>query len=211
MRTQSRLNRITIGVIAAALTLSAAACTNDEEPEALPTPTVTVEPEPDPDPTPDWHADYTPEQLELFEAAVDRIAEYERRAEPIWRHGKVTQRAEDLFQEFFPDPQWRTQLSDLQWSEDNGLSRQGTPTVHWSRPTHIGVGEDGGSVRLEQCIDRTSVTAYQNGEPRPRSEGADKPHIREINVDKPAGYDWLLYEWPPLRTPTEPERTPCEP
>jgi hypothetical protein len=183
------------------LALSTTACAGDDDPETAPTdePTSsatgsTSEPTTSPTPTTDpdaWRSKFSPAQLEAYDVALQRWESYESRSEPIWAKGEATPAAEKLFKEFFPHPIWIGQFKQLQTYEQYEVRIAGTPDVLWSRAKSI--GDSGGGVEIEQCVDYRSTTTTQNGEPTKPIESRQQPVLREITMSKPKGYDWLIY------------------
>lgn len=175
----------------ALLTVMTACGGGDKEPEAVPTsssPTATETPSPT---EPSWEEKYTDAQLKAYEAALARYKQYETRTEPIWSEGKATDRAEALFKQYFPSPLWQGQLRRLATYEQVDVHISGLPTVYWSRAKSI--SDSGGSVVIDQCVDYTTVSTTQRGEPAQPVKGQQKPNLRTINLEKPDGYDWLIY------------------
>lgn len=177
----------------AALTLAAGltACSDDKkdpEPQATDS-TTSAEPTPT---EPAWEDGYTEKQLAGYEAALQRWESYLDRSEPIWAAGKATPQAEDLFKEYFPDPNWRSLFNTLETYEQVEVKTEGQAEVYWSRATQI--SKDAKSVTIEQCVDYTAASTTQWGKPVQPYEWAKVPRTRTINLSKPEGYSWLIYD-----------------
>ena len=151
-----------------------------------------------------WKAEFTPAQLDAYEAALRRFESYESRSEPIWAKGQATPAAERLFKEFFPHPTWMSYWERLQGYEQVKVKIAGTPTVLWSEAQSV--TESGSGVRIQQCVDYTPVIRTQAGSPIERP--VPKPQTRTIYLSKPDGYDWLIFGVVELRK-RKPE--PCTP
>lgn len=177
--------------------LGIAACGGaDDEPKATPsssnTPT-TQSPSPT-EPSPNetaWQDKYTAVQLAGYEDALSRYQEYETRSEPIWAEGKATDRAEALFKQYYPSPLWQGQLQTLSQYEQVDVQISGLAEVYWSEAKSI--SDIGRSVVIDQCVDYTTATVTQRGEPAPAVKWQQKPNLRTITLEKPKGYDWLIY------------------
>lgn len=163
----------------------AAACSNDDEPDASPTggsetPSTTSPStsEPTPSAPTGWESNYTEEELDAFEAAMRRLADYEREAEPIWRRGKYTPDAEQLFREYFTNAPRQTTL--LRQFEAGRVQIKGVSTVLWSKANRIRLGPDGASVTATQCIDENTSRLFQNGK---RVKEAIAPQLRDVALD----------------------------
>ncbi len=122
--------RIAVAAVSIALLTSMAACGGDDEPEATPTSSSTpTSQSPSPtEPSPAetaWQDKYTDAQLDAYDDALLRYQEYETRSEPIWAAGKVTDRAEALFQQYFPSPLWQGRLRMLSSYEQVDVQVEG--------------------------------------------------------------------------------------
>ena len=188
--------RLAVAAVSIALLATTAACGGgDEDPEATPsssTPT-TQSPSPtEPSPTEAaWQDKYSEAQLDAYEAALSRYEEYEARSKPIFAEGKVTDRAEAIFKQYYPSPLWQGQLRRLATYEQVDVQIEGTPGIYWSKAKSV--SDSGQSVVINQCVDYTQVSITQRGEPAPPVKGQQKPNLRTITLEKPDGYDWLIY------------------
>ena len=194
MRRIHRYPAAAVGAVV--IMLSAAACGgSDAEPNTEPSPTQsTTSASTSPSPTQDtdaWKANYSPAQLKAYDAALQRFESYESRAEPIWAKGKATPEAEALFKEFFPSPIWVGQWKKLQSYEQVEVKTSGTPSIYWSKAKSI--SDTAGSVEIVQCVDYTTVTSTQRGEPVKQYDWIATPQRRTITLQKPTGYGWLIY------------------
>lgn len=181
--------------VATALMLSATGCGGDDVPTAEPTETTTsATPTESTSPTETetaWQDKYTEAQLDAYEAALSRYKEYETRSEPIWAEGKVTDRAEALFKQYYPSPLWQGRLRLLASYEAGNVQVEGTPGVYWSKAKSI--SDSGRSVVINQCVDYTQGKTTQNGKDVEAPAWVEKPNLRTINLEKPDGSDWLIY------------------
>ena len=189
----------TATVLCAGMALTAG-CQRDADGETKPlppaessttAPTETSSPSPTNTTKPAWHDRYSKKELAAYEAALDRFETYEQRSEPIWRRGKATPAAEELFKEYFTDGAWQREISRLRSYEQANVEVHGTPTVLRSQATRIAVSERGGSTTIRQCIDYRTSQLLQDGEQAP---GAPKsPRIRQIVLDRSSdGGSWLI-------------------
>jgi hypothetical protein len=163
------------------LLASVAAC-GDDPPESTPNPSTSpTESNTDPgEPTsptspPAWQAKYSDAEIRAFEDAVNRLAAYEREAQPIWAKGKYTPEAEALFRRYFTTAP--TQLQLLRDAERGGVQIKGQTTVLSSRPARLRVSKRGASTTVEQCVDETTSRLFQDGERVPE---AHVPQLRTI-------------------------------
>lgn len=189
--------KIAVAAVSIVLFAATAACGGgDDEPEVTPpsssTPT-TESPSPtDPSPTETaWQEKYTDAQLDSYEAALSSYEEYESRSEPIWAEGKVTDRAEALFKQYFPSPLWQGRLRMLSDYEQVDVQVKGLADVYWSRAKSI--SDTGLSVVINQCVDYTTVKVTQRGEAAQPVKWQQKPNLRTLTLEKPDGSDWLIY------------------
>ncbi|MDE0778283.1 MAG: hypothetical protein OSB43_18545 [Nocardioides sp.] len=189
--------RIAVATVSIAVLATTAACGGGvDEPEAKPSssaPPTTQSPSPtEPSPTETvWQDKYTDAQLDAYEDALARYQEYETRSEPIWAAGEATDRAEEIFKQYYPSPLWQGQDRLLTSYEQGGVTRTGLADVYWSRAKSI---SDGGlSVVVNQCVDYTPIVTKQNGKEAERPAWALKPNLRTITLEKPEGSDWLIY------------------
>lgn len=191
------LRRIAVAIVLVALLATTSACVGaDDEPKATPSSSSTYtssSPSPiEPSPTETaWQDKYTEAQLDAYQAALSRYQEYETRSEPIWAEGKATDRAGALFKQYFPSPLWQGRLRTLSQYEQVDVQIEGVPDVYWSRAKSISV--TGKSVVIDQCVDYTTVSVTQRGEPAPPVKWQQKPNLRTITLEKPEGFDWLVY------------------
>ena len=191
------LRRVAVTTVSIALLATTAACGGgDDEPEAKPpsstAPTTQSLSPTQPSPTETaWQDQYTPAQLDAYEAALSRYEEYETRSEPIWAAGKVTDRADALFKQYFPSPLWQGRLRMLSSYEQVDVQVEGLADVYWSRAKSI--SDTGLSVVINQCVDYTTVKVTQRGEAAWPVKWQQKPNLRTITLEKPEGSDWLIY------------------
>lgn len=181
------LIRRTLTSVALTLLLvgGSAACTNDDEPEASPTgtgetpaPTSPSSSEPTPPAPTGWESKYTDEELNAFDAAMRRLSDYEREAEPIWRRGKYTPEADKLFREYFITAP--SQITLLRQFEAGEVQIKGVSTVLWSKAKRIKLGADGASVNATQCLDGTTSRVFQHGK---EVKETSKPQLRDVALD----------------------------
>lgn len=189
--------RLAVAAVSVALLATTAACgAGGDNPDASP-PSSTTPTAPSPSPTeptptePAWQDKYTDAQLDAYQAALSRYEEYETRTEPIWAEGKATPRAEALFKQYFPSPAWQVYYQRLRTYEQVGVKIDGIPGVYWSRAKTI--SNNGGSITIDQCVDYTKVKTTQRGEPAKPIKAQQHPQLRTISLERPKGYDWLIY------------------
>jgi hypothetical protein len=180
----------------AALTLGLTACGDDDAPDPIPgtEPTRTSSAPTEPTETattPSWEDDYTPKQIRAYEAALQRFESYEQRSEPIWAKGEATLAAQALFKEYFPSPRWQAYYQRLEDYEQVDVKFEGRATVYWSRPKSV--TKNALNLEIEQCVDYSAITGSQNDTPVEPEAWAKEPRLRTIQLSKPAGYDWLIY------------------
>lgn len=204
------VRRVTATIAAtAALTMGLVACGGDE-PDPIPSTSPSTSasaPSPSPSTDPDaWKKKYNAKQIAAYDAALQRWEDYESRSEPIWNKGKATPAAEKLFREYFPSPQWRVLLRQLQTYERVDVTSEGRITTLSSQAETI--TKDANSVIIRQCVDYTTLHGEQRGKPVVRDPWMEKPQVRTIHLSKPSGYDWLIYEASDL---SDGKDRPCTP
>lgn len=198
-----------------ALALFTTACAGESDPETEPTVGATSsatdstsEPTVEPSPTADpdaWRTKFDADQLEAYDAALQRWESYESRSEPIWAKGVATPVAEKLFKEFFP-PSLNGYFDRLKTYEEVEVKSEGLASVYWSRARTI--SKQGNSVQIVQCVDYTTIQGTQRGEPVTRPGWLEEPQLRKIYLSKPEGYEWLIYGVVDASTG---EPAPCKP
>lgn len=167
---------------------------DDQRGDPEPTPS-SVSPTPStPVSDPPWMAKYTKAQLDAYEDAILRWQQYEHRAAPIWKAGKATPEAERLFRTYFIG--WRRPMSLLELYAQNDVQVVGVPEVLWSRPTKVSLAQDGDTVIVKQCVDFSTVTVTQGGEPQDHAT-ADDPIVRTVNLARApkAAARWLIVQF----------------
>lgn len=189
----------TATALCAGLALTAG-CQSDADGEAQPlpsaessttTPTETRSASPTKTIQPAWQDKYSEKEIAAYETALDRFETYERRSEPIWRRGKATPAAEQLFKEYFTDGAWQREVSRLRSYEQANVEVHGSPTVLRSRATRIAVSDKGGSITIRQCIDYSSSQLLQDGEQAPGAP--ESPRIRQVVLDRSIDEgSWLI-------------------
>lgn len=193
-------------LVALTLVGGLAACSDDKkdpEPKATDS-TTSAEPTPT---EPAWEDKYSEKQLRAYEAALQRWESYLNRSEPIWAAGKATPQAEDLFKEYFPDPDWRSVFAQLKTYEQVDVTTKGQAEVFWSKAKDI--SKDGLNVTLEQCVNYSAAVTTQRGEVVEGETWGTQPRIREIQLSKPEGYGWLIYSLKDATSKKRPKR--CDP
>lgn len=181
MTCSARAGRTTRPLALAAIALTAlialGGCGDGPEPKMTHSASPTSSP---PSPSPSaWEAKYTPKQMAEFKEALHRYMEFQRLAEPIYSKGKATKASMKLFKEYFLDPDGKQ--ADLELFEKNKIRAVGLARVLWSRPTRIRHG----SVRIQQCIDNSTSTIYQDG--KKVKNTPPFPYIDSIVLDRPMG------------------------
>jgi hypothetical protein len=157
------------------------------------TPTETRSASPTKTTQPAWQDKYSEKEIAAYETALDRFETYEQRSEPIWRRGKATPAAEELFKEYFQEGVWQPQLSRLRLYESSNVEVHGTPTVLRSQPTRITLSKQNESVTIRQCVDYSTVTGFQNGEET--TKVTHKPQLRIVVSIRSVGKQespWLI-------------------
>jgi hypothetical protein len=202
---------LTVAALSVVLLATATACGGgDDEPEVAPSSNADTTQSPSPTESPPteaaWEDKYTDAQLDAYEAALARYESYESRTEPIWSEGKVTDRAEALFKQFFPSPIWQGYLRRLTTYEQVDVQIDGLADVYWSKAKSI--SDSGLSVEIEQCVDYTTISTTQRGKPAQPVKWQQKPNLRTITLEKPEGGDWLIYG---VVDATGGKARPCEP
>lgn len=196
----------------AALTMGLVACGGDE-PDPIPSTSPSSSasaPSPSPSTDPDaWKKKFNAKQVAAFDDALQRWEDFESRSEPFWAAGKASPQAEELFKEYLPSPKWRIEFMRLQTYEKAEVKTTGTPEVFWSRATFI--SKDATSVQIRQCIDYRAMTTTQHGKPTKPVSTRQQPVLRELNLSKPSGYDWLIYGINEAPNGKQLEDKPCNP
>lgn len=198
----SALHRTATTAALCAGLLLAAGCQSDGDGKAQPLPPIesstspsestSPSPSPSTEPTtPAWQDKYSQKQIAAYEAALDRYATYEQRSEPIWRRGKATPAAEQLFKDYFEEGVWQTQMSRLRLYEEAEVKIAGTPEVLWSRPTRISTG----TVLIRQCVDYRPTETTQYGNPTKPVKSRQRPVIRLLGLTKDGSEPWLIYKF----------------
>ncbi len=187
------IRRTSVAAAVALLTVTTAACNDDNVTGADPLPSVRAsdptEPSSSSTPTqPAWTSKYTPRELRAFEQALVRWEDYEERSEPIWRRGELTPAADSLFRTYFVS--WLNESNTLATYEKADVKIIGTPEVLSSRPRGIRLTEGGGGqVRILQCVDYSTQKLMQNGQEAPGEP--DGPRLRRIEMSK-TRQGWLI-------------------
>jgi hypothetical protein len=178
-------------VALAGLFLTAFGCTGDSnaDPDPLPSSSNSGTPSSattSPTPTPTgWESEFAAEQLAEYEEALGRWEDYERESEPLWADPKPTDATLRFFRSYFYAPEQMQSL--LERNAQVEIKIEGLSTVLWSRATRIKAS----AVTIRQCVDLTSQTVTQFGEPttgRPK-----KPQLREVSLSRPTdGAPYLI-------------------
>ena len=124
------------------------------------------------------------------------------------RRARPTLRAEALFRQYFPAPNWQAQLEKLQTYEEAQVRVTGLPSVQWSRAARIKIGGTTGSVSITQCVDYLTAQLSQYDEPIEKEPVFQRPVLRTIVLGQPADQPWLIYE---LSEPTAKNAKRCDP
>lgn len=181
-------------LLIAALALTASGC-GPTEPVAIPSTTPSTSASSSPtssspslDPNA-WQDQYTADELDAYNAALQRWQSYETRSEPIWAAGKSTPAAEALFKEYWIA--WQIEAARLEMYEKNGITVSGLADVLWSKAKSIDLTDtDTGAPRvvIQQCIDPSTITVLP-----PASGGTDTPpYLRTITLDEPPSQQFMI-------------------
>ncbi|MEJ7831858.1 MAG: hypothetical protein WKF79_03010 [Nocardioides sp.] len=192
----TRLAQVLAGGVAAAMVLAGCSEDTDPGPTAGPAPTATVTspsltPSQSPT-TPAWQSKYTDDELAIYEDALARQLEYFEKKNAIYKAGKDTPEAREVFREY--SLLWPGLVAELAESYDQrGLRIVRPPTPLSTRMVSINMNEDGtGSLLMSQCTDYSDILVTQNGE---ELSGTKPDHLitaLTINMSKPEGRDWML-------------------
>lgn len=175
-------------IAVAALTLALTGCQGDgNEADGDPTevPSTSTETPTETETTADtsWREEYNEEQLQAYEAALQRVDDYEQTSEPIWREGIATPEAEALFAEYWLVPQ--VPYGQLQTYQEVDVQISGRPTVLDSRATRVALSDGGESVTIDQCVDYSTSRFIQYG--TQTTGGASEPVLRTVQIDRFVG------------------------
>jgi len=186
MRTRSFHQTAAAIAALAGLTFTMAGCGADgDDPKPLPpisssstasTPTTSPSPT-----TQAWESKFTRKQRVEYDEALQRWESYEQRSEPIFAKGKVTPAAEALFKDYFIV--WQNQLNTLRFYEQVGDKVVGLPTVIWSRPSKVTAFKGGMNVKIQQCIDPSTVKVKHAAGAQVQEKNVG-PYIRKISLSK---------------------------
>jgi hypothetical protein len=204
-----RLRTVAAILTSAVLVLGLAACGGGDDKSAAEPgdPTTSASPGQPTSTAPAWAKKYDESQLAAYRAALARWDEYGARAEPIWSRGKATPAARAFFREYLPSPLWEAEYRQLQDLEKAGITLRGRAKVYWSKPRKI--SHNGLNVTIEQCIDPTGQTGWQDGKELDRAAWSLTPRLRTVHLSKPDGQDWVIYDQPSAPSKSKPPR--CRP
>ena len=136
---------------------------------------------------PPWLDDFTADEIAVYEAALARWQEYSEKSAQIYRLGRDTEAAREIFREY--DMRAITRIKSLAESYDaQGLRTIQGPVPLSAKPVSV----EPRVVVISQCNDYTDVQVTRAGEP---VDGVTPKHLRTpitIEMDKPAGHDWMV-------------------
>lgn len=182
-------------LVATACVLSLAACTSDGPGTATDTPTASTSPTTaGPTPTepavPPYLADFSEEERNAYQAAVEDYEEFSRQNAALYRVGEATPAARAFYKK--STAAWQSYWARLQGFESRGIRVLGRAEVIRIRPADVRLGEaDGGEVEFRVCSVATDVRVLQNGEPVPQP--SPRPTITRVAMVKlPAESSWRI-------------------
>jgi hypothetical protein len=132
-----------------------------------------------------WEDQFTAAQLDEYRAALARWEDYERESQPLWADPDPSNETLAFFRQYFYAPSaMQNQLSTYAQVQ---IKISGLPTVLWSKPLRI----QNAAVTIRQCIDLSSQSVTQYGEP---TKGRPKqPKLRDLSLSRPHGdSDYLI-------------------
>lgn len=195
MSTQHLTRRYRHAALAgAALTLVLTGCQSDsnERDEGTKTPNTSATPtETDTTADTSWQEQYTDEQLQAYQGALQRLTDYEETSEPIWREGRVTPEAEALMASYWLDG-GAQQLSVLATYEQNDIQISGLPTVLSSEATFIAEEAGSGSVTIDQCLDWSTSAVTQRGTAAPTPDAVLAEQRRTVELGRTGDAAWQI-------------------
>ncbi|WP_159083765.1 hypothetical protein [Nocardioides terrigena] len=184
------------GVVALLVLCAASGCSTEAsdpgaEPTSLPTQAPSAVDPSTPSEPPAWHEKFTAEQIDAYEAALNRWQQYAERTNEAWRVGDNSAEARATIREY--DMQWQATLSVFEDSVTQGIRIERPIKPIWSKPTLIRLGSDGtGTVVIYQCTDYRGLLVTQNG----RELRGTKPDHRitpfTVHMAKPEDGDWMV-------------------
>lgn len=200
-----RKNSTAIAAIIACLSLGLTACAGSGEPdpipetdptsstsEAAPTETTTT--------APAWEDKYSTHASQRTRPPWTGGLRTRPRPSPSGREAKRLQRQRTSSRSTGSIPCGAlcpSATSDLRVGR--GQERR-APNLLWSKANKINANKDGtGSVVIAQCVDYTSVSTTQYGEPVEVDKAFKKPVMRTIDLGRSKGYPWLIQD---LNEPT---------
>lgn len=139
------------------------------------------------DASPSWRSDFDAVQLKTYEQALARWVEYSRKSVAIYRAGRDTPQAREVFREY--DLQAVARIRSLaETYEAQGLRIVRGPIPLGTRAVSV----EKTFVRISQCNDYSRLLVTRNGEPASdlRPKNTVTPLL--IEMDRPAGSDWMV-------------------
>lgn len=208
----NRLRRITVTVAVLGLLAPVASCAGSSTgPGSIAPPTPTQPSKSSASltsdaPVPTWESNFSSADLEAYRRALARWEAYETSSEPIWSAGQATPEARKLFAEYFTPVVAESAYRQLKTYEQVDVQIGGTPEVFWSMAARISPAGD--SVVVRQCVDFTTTKVLQYGERTSPEARFDQPLLRDIELGRLPGQDWLIFV---LNEPTEDKVRSCDP
>jgi hypothetical protein len=186
-----KLANVLAACVLAALVITG--CSDETTPNGSddPTPTApTTSSTPTPT-TPAWQAKFTAEQLEAYDAALERWQKYTEKTNEIYRVGKDTPEARAVLREY--SMQWQGDVAVLADTADRKvrIERPAKP-LSW-KAVSIKLNDDGtGNLIISQCTSYRDILVTQGGKPIGEAKPEHVVTALTINMSKPKGYDWMV-------------------
>lgn len=197
-----QVRRFTVAIAALGLLAPVASCSGTSgDPGAIAPPTPTQPskssaPPTSDTPVPTWESNFSSADLEAYARALARWEAYERSSEPIWSAGQATSKARQLFSSYFTPVVADSAYRQLQDYAEVEVRIEGTPAVYWSKA--LRVSPLGDSVQIRQCVDFTTTRAIQYGDETSRDVKFEQPLLRDVELGKLPGQDWMIYAFDDL-------------
>lgn len=134
-----------------------------------------------------WKSDFDAVQLKTYEQALARWVEYSRKSVAIYRAGRDTPQAREVFREY--DLQAVARIRSLAETYE----AQGLRIVRGPIPLGTqAISVEKTFVRISQCNDYSRLLVTRNGKPASdlRPKNIVTPLL--IEMDRPTGSDWMV-------------------
>lgn len=139
---------------------------------------------------PAWETKFTPEQLKIYREAEVFLAGYEPKDEAVFRTGKATRAAKELFQDNRAD--WQGRFAELQQYERQDIQFGNRPEVLSAEPTYLKADGAEAGVVIERCIDSSKVNATADG--APLAVYIDYPVTQTVEVARYKDGKWRIVQ-----------------